>query len=141
MVVIFAGYPKEMKEFIDRNPGLRSRISFYVDFPNYNTDDLVKITKLIAKDNGYKLADDVDDSLVPIFDKVLESDDFGNGRFARNLVEQAQLAQAARLSMCEFDKLTGDDIVTLTGDDFTQIETDIKENNSNPVQRRIGFAG
>ena len=141
MVVIFAGYPKEMKEFIDRNPGLRSRISFYVDFPNYNTDELVKITKLIAKDNGYKLADDVDDSLVPIFDKALESNDFGNGRFARNLVEQAQFAQAARLSMCEFDKLTGDDIVTLTGDDFTQIETDIKENNSKPVQRRIGFAG
>ena len=137
MVVIFAGYPKEMNEFVSRNPGLRSRISFYVDFDNYSADELFDITKLIAKNNGYKLADDAGEMLVPIFENALASGDFGNGRFARNLVEQAQLAQAVRLSTLDFDSLSGDDLITLCAQDFSQINTGIRLDENR--KQRIGF--
>ena len=137
-VVIFAGYPKEMNEFIERNPGLRSRISFYVDFPDYSAAELYDITGLIVKNNGYKLSENARDVLIPMFEKALLSGDFGNGRFARNLVEQAQLAQVMRLSKCDLGRLSGDELVTLTGEDFAEISRNtIKENE--PVRRRIGF--
>lgn len=137
-VVIFAGYPKEMSEFIERNPGLRSRISFYVDFPDYSAEELFDITKLVVRNNKYKLADDARAVLIPIFEKALLSGGFGNGRYARNLVEQAQLAQAMRLSKCDIAKLSGDELLTLTAEDFAEISTNsIKE--AEPVRRRIGF--
>ena len=137
-VVIFAGYPKEMNEFIERNPGLRSRISFYVDFPDYSAAELFDITKYIVRSNGRKLSEDAEDVLIPMFEKALLSGDFGNGRFARNLVEQAQLAQAMRLSKCDLDRLSGDELLTLTAEDFAETGTNsIKENE--PDRRRIGF--
>ena len=138
MVVIFAGYPKQMNEFISRNPGLRSRISFYVDFDNYSPDELFDITRLIAKNNGYKLADDPCETLLPIFENAIGSGDFGNGRFARNLVEQAQLAQSVRLSTLDFDSLSGDDLVTLCAQDFSQINTGIRLEENR--KQRIGFS-
>ena len=138
MVVIFAGYPKEMKEFIERNPGLRSRISFYVDFPDYSAEELFDITKLIVRNNEYKLAEDAREVLIPMFEKALLSGDFGNGRYARNLVEQAQLAQAMRLSKGDITRLSGDELVTLTGEDFAEISTSIIK-EAEPVRRRIGF--
>ena len=138
MVVIFAGYPKKMNEFISRNPGLRSRISFYVDFDNYSPDELFDITKLIAKNNGFKLADDAYETLAPIFENAFGTEDFGNGRFARNLVEQAQLAQSVRLSTLDFDSLSGDDLVTLCAQDFSQINTGIRLEENR--KQRIGFS-
>lgn len=138
MVVIFAGYPKQMNEFISRNPGLRSRISFYVDFDNYSPDELFDITKLIAKNNGFKLADDAYETLAPIFENAFGTEDFGNGRFARNLVEQAQLAQSVRLSTLDFDSLSGDDLITLCAQDFSQINTGIRLEENR--KQRIGFS-
>lgn len=61
MVVIFAGYPKEMNDFLDRNPGLRSRIAFHVNFGDYTAEEL-SIVHLMAKNNEHKLADDVDEN-------------------------------------------------------------------------------
>lgn len=138
-VVIFAGYPKEMNEFIERNPGLRSRISFYVDFPNYTAEELYDITKLIVKNNKYKLAEDARDVLIPMFETALLSGDFGNGRYARNLVEQAQLAQATRLSKCDLGRLSGDELLTLRAEDFAVISTNKIKEKDEPVRRRIGF--
>lgn len=139
MIVIFAGYPDEMRTFIERNPGLRSRISFYVDFENYSVTELYEITKLIAKNNGYKLSADVEETLMPIFKRAINSDDFGNGRFARKLVEHAQLAQAVRLSKYKsIESLTGDDIITLCAEDFSSENTDM--NKIEKVQTHcIGF--
>ena len=138
-VVIFAGYPKEMNEFIERNPGLRSRISFYVDFPDYSAAELYDITNLIVKNNGYKLAYDAREVLVPMFEKALRSGDFGNGRYARNLVDQAKLAQAMRLSKCDLGRLSGDELLTLIGEDFAQVGTNAIIEKDEPIRRRIGF--
>ena len=137
-VVIFAGYPKEMKDFIERNPGLRSRISFYVDFPDYSAAELLDITKLIVRNNGYKLAKNAGDALIPMFERARRSGDFGNGRYARNLVEQAQLAQAMRLSKKDLNKLTGDELMTLRAEDFSQTAADAGP-DEHAAARRIGF--
>ena len=139
MVVIFAGYPKEMDEFVQRNPGLRSRISFYVDFPDYSADELFDITKLIVKNNGYKLSADAEKVLVPMFENALRSGDFGNGRYARNLVEQAQLAQAVRLSKQDITKLSGDQLLTLTAEDFANITANTIKEKEELARRSIGF--
>ncbi len=139
MVVIFAGYPREMNEFIQRNPGLRSRISFYVDFPDYSAGELFDITKLIVKNNGYKLSADAEKVLTPMFETALRSGDFGNGRYARNLVEQAQLAQAVRLSKQDITRLSGDQLLTLTADDFANITANTIKEKEELARRSIGF--
>jgi SpoVK/Ycf46/Vps4 family AAA+-type ATPase len=138
MVVIFAGYPKEMKDFIDRNPGLRSRISFYVDFKDYSPSELYDITKHIAGNNGYKMADDTYEKLIPIFEASVGTTNHGNGRYARNLVEKAQLAQALRLSKCDLSALTGDELLTLKAEDFSNFNIGISDNENQPACR-IGF--
>ena len=55
VLVIFAGYPDMMNDFIDSNAGLRSRIAFHVDFPDYDVDELNEILCVMAKDRGYRL--------------------------------------------------------------------------------------
>ncbi|MFR6344943.1 MAG: hypothetical protein ACLUO4_09145, partial [Christensenellales bacterium] len=52
LVVIFAGYPEKMEEFIQKNPGLRSRIAFHVSFPDYNELELCQIAQLMGKEKG-----------------------------------------------------------------------------------------
>jgi SpoVK/Ycf46/Vps4 family AAA+-type ATPase len=118
IVVIFAGYPDKMKGFLQKNPGLRSRIAFHVPFADYTADELVDITKLLAKRQNISLASDVPDKLTPIFDNVRCSEDFGNGRYARNLLEKARLKQASRLLAMDIDAMTDDDIMTLYAEDF-----------------------
>ena len=54
--VILAGYQKEMQDLIKRNPGFESRIQFYLDFPNYNENELYEIFKKLAKKEGYKIS-------------------------------------------------------------------------------------
>lgn len=116
VVVILAGYPAEMKTFLARNPGLRSRIGFHVHFRDYTAKELVSITRGFAEEVGMKLGDGVDARLVGIFDSALSHPDFGNGRYARNLFEQARLRQAGRL-VHERDP-DEDAIRTLIAEDF-----------------------
>lgn len=135
MVVIFAGYPKEMNDFLDRNPGLRSRIAFHVNFEDYTAEDLLSIVHLMAKNNEHKLADDVDETLLPFLERVCKKPNFGNGRFARNLIEGALFGQALRLTRQNFSTMTMDDIVTLKARDFDLTEDDTLEEEP----KHIGF--
>lgn len=120
LVVILAGYPKQMKEFIDSNPGLRSRFPNVLYFSDYSVEELFEISSKIAKSNGFLLDKDVKDKLIPIFNSVIKKDNFGNARFARNLVETAQLHKAGRLVMeyRNLNKLTNEKLFTLTAKDF-----------------------
>lgn len=135
MVVIFAGYPKEMNDFLDRNPGLRSRIAFHVNFEDYTAEELLSIVHLMAKNNEHKLADDVDETLLPFLERVCKKPNFGNGRFARNLIEGALFGQALRLTRQNFSTMTMDDIVTLKARDFDLTEDDTLEEEP----KHIGF--
>jgi Cdc6-like AAA superfamily ATPase len=100
LVVILAGYTDEMKKFIDSNPGLQSRFSRYIKFPDYNAEELAKICLLSAKKSEYVCDKDVEASIVDIMEGAVKTKDrnFGNGRFVRNLFEKAIQRQAVRLS-------------------------------------------
>ena len=131
VVVILAGYPEEMETFLSRNPGLRSRISFHVHFKDYTSNELLSILKLFINEAGMCLEDAATPKLLHIFDEATEQKDFGNGRFARNLFEQARLKQASRV--LHISSPTDTDIRTLTAADFTEPER--KEEQ----RRQIGF--
>ena len=135
MVVIFAGYPKEMEAFLERNPGFRSRIAFHVPFEDYSVEELFDIADLIAEDKGLRLDSGVKEKLIPVFEKARSEKDFGNGRFVRNMIEKAKMKQMARLVHSELKNVTKDDCETLTADDF---EEPAMFENDNKIQ--IGFA-
>ena len=135
VIVIFAGYPDKMKYFLDHNEGLRSRIAFHIDFPDYTPDELTDIFKLMAKRRGYKISDDVADYCRKIFKRVAKKKNFGNGRFVRNLLEQAWLKQAQRIiKENEGGTVTKDDLISFKVEDF-DVNVDKKYKN----ERKLGF--
>jgi hypothetical protein len=97
IVVIAAGYPDEMHEFIESNPGLRSRFPKTIQFPDYSTDELVAIVESMCKKASYTLAPPARDAIHAWFDAQPRDKGFGNGRIARNLFESAMAHQATRL--------------------------------------------
>ncbi len=112
VIVIFAGYTEKMKPFLERNEGLLSRIAFHLNFPDYSSDELVDILKLMAENKGYELGDDVLKESRKIFDKAIKQENFGNGRFVRNLLEQAEMKQAQRIFRESSGKTISKEILT-----------------------------
>ena len=100
LIVILAGYPDEMKHFIDSNPGLQSRFNRYINFPDYDSEDLMKIFLMRAKKYDYMLNQQAKNKLKALFDEaVLHKDrNFGNGRLVRNVFENTINRQADRLA-------------------------------------------
>lgn len=94
--VILAGYKNEMEAMLSTNPGFKSRIQFYVDFPNYSRDELKEIAKLMIGKNDYSCADDALECILDLTDYQRKSPHFGNAREARRFVEQAIMAQSMR---------------------------------------------
>lgn len=139
VIVIFAGYPDRMREFLDKNEGLRSRIVFHLDFPDYNAEELMEILKLMADKKGYRIDTAVEEKCFEIFRRAVTQDDFGNGRYARNLLEQAMMAQARRISHEYKGKTINRKLLsTLKAIDF---EVNASNQLKKEVKRTIGFAG
>lgn len=128
-VVIFAGYPNKMNTFLDKNPGLRSRISRQVHFDDYSVDELCQIAKHIASQNGLSFTDEANDKLEHIFGLARQNTDFGNGRFARNIVETAQMTQINRIICSGSDHIENRNISLITAEDITGR---MKSNNAKP---------
>ena len=118
VVVIFAGYPDKMESFLQKNPGLRSRIAFHVPFDDYSTEELCGIAHLIAKGKGLNLSEGACEKMEQLFSIAREQDNFGNGRYVRNVIEKAQMAQAVRLLDQDYDRISDRDIVTLQAGDI-----------------------
>jgi hypothetical protein len=89
-----------MHQFIDSNPGLSSRFSRYIEFPNYSAKDLVEIFSKICAKNEYSLGDGMADALEAHFEAQLAGADrkFGNARYARNLFEKLLEHQSNRVA-------------------------------------------
>lgn len=100
LVVILAGYTKDMKQFIDSNPGLQSRFNRYIEFPDYTSDELYQIFALSLKKYDYHITDDAKVALQHFFEDAVAHKDanFGNGRFVRNIYEKVLEHQANRLA-------------------------------------------
>src|SRR4051794_10344687 len=113
LVVIVAGYPRLMEQFLQSNPGLRSRFSREIEFPDYSTAELVAIFDRFAADAEYTLGDGVAATLATIFGRAERNDSFGNARFARTLFEQSLNAQALRLAEGDVDRLAPDELMCL----------------------------
>jgi SpoVK/Ycf46/Vps4 family AAA+-type ATPase len=118
LVVIVAGYPRLMRRFLESNPGLRSRFSREIDFPDYSTDELAEIFGRFAAEHAYTLGDGADETLRAIFANAERGESFGNARFARTLFEQSLNAQALRLGQEDVERLGPDELQRLTPDDL-----------------------
>lgn len=121
-VVIVAGYAEEMHQFIDSNPGLSSRFSRYIEFPNYSAIDLVEIFTKICTKNEYTLGDGMAADLEAHFSEQLTGADrkFGNARYARNLFEKLLEQQSNRVAA--LDNATETDIITLQSADLKSLK-------------------
>ena len=99
LVVILAGYTKEMETFLTANSGLASRFPNKIEFPDYTADELLDITTVLAKGKGYRLAESCTFPLLGYYKRrqALGSRTAGNGRLARNTLEKAIFNQSRRL--------------------------------------------
>src|SRR5690242_17978604 len=116
LVVIVAGYSELMEKFLASNPGLASRFTKTIEFPNYSVAELVTITSNLCQQNYYELTDDAIDALTTYFTRVPRTSTFGNGRVARKLFEAMINNQASRLASAppskdtELNRLTAADL-------------------------------
>jgi AAA+ superfamily predicted ATPase len=120
LAVIAAGYPAEMAELIDANPGLKSRFTRTIHFPDYTTAELVAIFSSMCETHRYRLDDGATDRLTALIDAEPRTLGFGNARFVRNVFEAAVGRQAERLSSVE--QPTDDQLTVLTADDIVSPE-------------------
>lgn len=100
LAVILAGYTDEMQGFLKTNPGLRSRFSHMVEFPDYTPGEMLRILKIMAKSNGYSVGPGCDEPLLRLFEKlqIPGRNDSGNGRLVRNVLEKAITSQSRRIA-------------------------------------------
>lgn len=117
LAVIAAGYPEEMATLIDANPGLKSRFTRTVHFPDYTTEELVAIFSAMSDTSSYHLDEAGALALAEVIHAEPRTRGFGNARYVRNLFEAAVSRQAERLSSVE--QPTDTQLTTLTAADVT----------------------
>lgn len=120
-VVVFAGYPDEMESFFSMNPGLRSRVPFRISFPDYSVDEMAQIVRLEAENRGFSICPQALEKAVSLCKKAKQRSDMGNGRFCRNLVENAILGYALRVYGEETESAEN---MESKSKDFTLLEED-----------------
>ena len=118
-VVIVAGYTELMKDFIESNPGLKSRFNKFFEFPDYTVDELQQIFELQCEKYQYKLTDEAD---AAVREEIIrleseKGENFANAREVRNLFEKIITNQAARVS--ELENPDEETLSTITIDDLT----------------------
>ncbi len=135
VIVIFAGYPEKMKEFLEQNEGLASRIAFHLNFPDYSPVELTQILDLMLEKSEYRMDERTREKCFSICADACREENYGNGRFVRNLLDHAIMRQADRLIREHQNGTLGkEEACLLTADDFEMIGLKKK-----PQSRQIGF--
>ena len=150
-LVIFAGYGgrkvsdrnNKMKDFLDANPGIKSRITSTIYFDSYSPDDMVRIFFKLAENSQYHPDEGTREALLSYFRKRAADDNFGNGREARKLLETAVVYTASRVLAEDKKAYTREEMQRILYED---VEKAIKEleygdsiQNVVQAQRKIGF--
>lgn len=117
-LVILAGYPNEMEQLLQTNPGLRSRIGFHIHFEDYTPEEMSQILHVMARERGITLGEGVADLVQPWFSTCGRELTAGNGRLVRNLLDKAQMKQAERLLAMAPGSFTERCVRTLLAEDF-----------------------
>lgn len=122
LVVIVAGYPNLIEEFLDSNPGLRSRFNKYIHFDDYSVEELLQILNSMCGKSGYILSEGAKSYVATKLNDLLSNkpDNFANGRFVRNIFEKAISNQANRV--VNIVNPSKDDLSVIDGPDFDGIE-------------------
>ncbi|WP_090516331.1 type VII secretion AAA-ATPase EccA [Mycolicibacterium neworleansense] len=144
LVVIVAGYRKDLDMFLDTNEGLRSRFTRSIDFPSYSSSELVEIAERMAEKRDSTFEKAAHDEMERLFGYLAEAttpdangvprrslDIAGNGRFVRNLVERSEEEREYRLDHSDHDDFTDEEMMTITAGDVT--------NSAGPLLRGLGL--
>lgn len=120
LVVIVAGYSDLMSKFIESNPGLRSRFKNYIEFTDYNGDELYKIFFGLCRNNQYSVSEDAKETLLRYFQSLYSKRDknFGNGRDVRNIFENIITKQSKRVA--KISQPTDTEMATITLQDMPE---------------------
>ncbi|WP_396934049.1 type VII secretion AAA-ATPase EccA [Mycolicibacterium sp.] len=145
LVVIVAGYRKDLDMFLDTNEGLRSRFTRSIDFPSYSSSELVEIAERMAEKRDSTFEKAAHDDMERLFGYLAEAtmpdangvqrrslDIAGNGRFVRNLVERSEEEREYRLDHMESDDFTDEEMMTITAGDV--------RNSAAPLLRGLGLS-
>ena len=130
--IILAGYTEEMRNLIQLNPGFESRIQFIINFPDYSVEELLEIFKRMCKKEKYKLSDSCKELLMNDFNIAKYEDNFGNGRYVRNLFEKIKFEQANRIAHSNTNAIN-----TIIKRDVENTISKIKHNENKKI--KIGF--
>ena len=120
LVIILAGYKEPMDKFYESNPGLSSRITNHIDFPDYTVEELLKISKLMLEDQQYQLTPDAEAALAHYIQKRKEKPLFANARSVKNALDRARMRQANRIFESRGQVLTKRELVNLEAQDILQ---------------------
>ena len=115
LVVIFAGYTKEMRSFLDSNSGIVSRIGYTLEFEDYTKEELTQIFINMMKKAGFIVTKEALDKVGELIDKYKDSKNFGNARFIRNVYEKSVIKHASNTKNTK-DK---EKIITITKEDIS----------------------
>jgi probable Rubsico expression protein CbbX len=120
IVVILAGYKEPMDKFYESNPGLSSRITNHIDFPDYSVEELLQIAKLMLEEQQYQLTPDAEIALTEYIRKRKERPLFANARSVKNALDRARMRQANRIFDSRGQVLTKKELVNLEASDILQ---------------------
>jgi probable Rubsico expression protein CbbX len=120
LVVILAGYKEPMDKFYESNPGLSSRITNHIDFPDYSVEELLQIAKLMLEEQQYQLTPDAEIALGQYIQKRKEKPLFANARSVKNALDRARMRQANRIFDSRGQVLTKKELVNLEAEDLLQ---------------------
>lgn len=120
LILILAGYKKEMEWFLQSNPGLRSRFPIHINFPDYTINELYEIAELMLQKRQYRLSIEARSILKHTLQQrvLLGHEHSGNARMVRNLIEKAIRLQAVRL--VENNLVSRDDLILITSEDIRE---------------------
>ena len=129
LVIIFAGYKDEMKQFVDSNPGIKSRIGYTFHFPDYNADELIEILKAKLSKSGFEMNEKAVEEARKIAKIYMKRKNFGNGRFVDKLMQEIFIKHSQN---------TDGQLNEITAGDLPTIE-ELANESTEKLDYKIGF--